>query len=79
MDPFELVSVDPGIAHGQATIRGTRVMVSIVLDCLAEGLSEAEIMREYPGLTSAGIRASAAYGAALAREEVLPLPMNPSF
>ena len=36
-------------------------------------MSEAEILSEYPWLTAAGIRAAAAYGAALAREELVPL------
>jgi uncharacterized protein (DUF433 family) len=48
-------------------------MVSIVLDCLAGGMTDAEILAEYPTLTPPGIRAAAAYGAALAREEVFPL------
>lgn len=73
MDPLELISVDPNICHGQACIKGTRIMVSIILDCIAAGLSEQEILAEYPTLPAAGISAAAAYGAALAREEVLPL------
>jgi uncharacterized protein (DUF433 family) len=44
-----------------------------VLDCLAAGMTEAEILAEYPSLTAAGIRAAAAYGAVLAREELIPL------
>jgi uncharacterized protein (DUF433 family) len=47
--------------------------VSIVLDALAEGMSEAEILVGYPTLTVEGIRAAAAYGAALAREELVLL------
>jgi len=70
---LDLISVDPNICHGQACIKGTRIMVSIILDCIAAGMSEEEILTEYPTLTTAGIRAAAAYGAALAREEVLPL------
>ncbi|MDQ3913975.1 MAG: DUF433 domain-containing protein [Actinomycetota bacterium] len=69
----ELVRLDPTILHGQAHIRGTRVPVSVVLDCLASGMSEDEILAEYPTLTVEGIRAAAAYGAELAREEVRPL------
>lgn len=61
------------ICHGQPTIRSTRVPVSTVLDCLAAGMTTAEILAEYPSLTEAGIRAAAAYGAALAREELVPL------
>jgi uncharacterized protein (DUF433 family) len=45
----------------------------MILDCLAAGMSERDILVEYPTLTVEGVRAAAAYGAALAREEVLPL------
>lgn len=73
MDPLELISADPAVCHGQACIRGTRIPVSVILDCLAEGMSEAEILAGYPTLTVEGIRAAAAYGAALAREELVLL------
>jgi uncharacterized protein (DUF433 family) len=56
------------VRHGQATVRGTRILVSIVLDALADGMTEEEILAEYPTLTVDGIRA-AAYGAELARDE----------
>lgn len=68
-----LIASDPTVLHGQVHLEGTRVPVSVVLDCLAEGMTEAEILAEYPTLTVDGIRAAAAYGAMLAREEVLPL------
>lgn len=70
----ELIAVDTDIVGGQAHIRGTRIPVSVVLDCVAAGLSEDAIIEQYPSLTRDGIRAAAAYGAALAREEILPLP-----
>ncbi len=73
MDPLELISVDPAVRHGQACIRGTRIPVSVVLDALAEGMPEAEILAGYPTLTVEGIRAAAAYGTALAREELVLL------
>lgn len=69
----DLIAVAPDIVGGQAHVRGTRVTVSVVLDCLAAGLTEAEIVEQYPSLTSEGIRAAAAYGATLAREEIVPL------
>lgn len=69
MDPLDLVSSEPGSCHGQACVRGTRIPVSVVLDCLGEGMTEADIHAGYPTVTVAGIRAAAAYGAALAREE----------
>jgi len=64
---LELISVDPNVCHGQACIKGTRIMVSVVLDCLAAGMSEQDILVEYPTLTVEGVRAAAACGAALAR------------
>ena len=72
-EQLALITSDPLVLHGQARIAGTRVTVSVVLDCLAAGMSESEILSEYPSLTAAGIRAAAAYGAALAREELVPL------
>ncbi|MGH3441117.1 MAG: DUF433 domain-containing protein [Nitriliruptorales bacterium] len=65
----DLISRDPKIRHGQAVIKGTRVMVSIVLDALAARMAEQDILSEYPTLTVDGIRAAAAYGADLARDE----------
>lgn len=45
------ISIDPKICHGKACIKGTRIMVSVVLDSLAEGLSVEEVLRSYPGLS----------------------------
>lgn len=64
-----LIDRDPKVCHGQATVRGTRIMVSIILDALADGMTESEILAEYPTLTVEGVRAAAAYGAELARDE----------
>ncbi len=69
----DLIVVDPKVLHGRAHVRGTRIPVSVVLDCLAAGMAEPEILEEYPTLTLEGIRAAAGYGAELAREEVHPL------
>ena len=65
----DLIVRDPSICHGQATVRGTRVMVSVILDNLAAGLTEEEILAGYPSVTREGIRAEIAYGAELARDE----------
>jgi uncharacterized protein (DUF433 family) len=73
-EQLELISTDPQVMHGQAVLAGTRVPVSVILDCLAAGMAVQEIIAEYPVVTVAGVRAAAAYGAALAREELLPLP-----
>jgi uncharacterized protein (DUF433 family) len=68
-DQRDLIMRDPAVCHGQAVVHGTRIMVSVVLDALAAVLSEAEIIAEYPSLDARGIRAAAAYGAELARDE----------
>jgi uncharacterized protein (DUF433 family) len=69
VESAELITRDPRVCHGQAIVRGTRVTVSVVLDALADGLTEAEVLAEYPTLTSRGVRAAIAYGAELARDE----------
>jgi uncharacterized protein (DUF433 family) len=72
-EQLDLIVTDPEVLHGQARIKGTRIPVSVVLDCLAAGMSEESILGEYPSLSVAGIRAAAAYGAMLARDELVPL------
>ena len=67
----ERISRDPAICHGKPCIRGTRIMVSVVLDNLAAGLTPEQVVAEYPLLTLADIRAAVAYAADLAREEEL--------
>lgn len=67
------ITVDPNVCHGKACIKGTRVMVSVILDNLAAGTSREEILRSYPSLASEDIEASIAYAAELARERIIPL------
>jgi uncharacterized protein (DUF433 family) len=64
-----LISVDSAVCHGQPCVAGTRVMVSVVLDCLASGLSLDAVLREYLTLTADGVRAAIAYGVELVRRE----------
>ena len=70
MDLSARITIDPFICHGQATITGTRIPVSVILDNLAAGLSETEIHDEYPSLPADAVRVAIAYAAQLAREEV---------
>lgn len=74
MDWKDRVSVDPAVCHGTACIKGTRVPVAVILDNLAAGLSEADILASYPSLAKEDIQAAMAYAAALARERVVELP-----
>ena len=68
MDWRKRIAVDPLVCHGKAHINGTRIMVSVVLDNLAEGVEEAEILKSYPSLKPNDIKAAIAYAAELARE-----------
>jgi uncharacterized protein (DUF433 family) len=67
----ERISVDPLVCHGKACIRGTRVMVSVVLDNLAAGESHESIMDGYH-IATEDIQAAVQYAAELARETVIP-------
>lgn len=70
----DYITVDPQVCHGKACIKGTRVMVSVILDNLAVGLSAEEILRSYPSLSPEAIQAAISYAADLARERVVALP-----
>ena len=76
MNWSERISVDPSVCHGKACIRVTRVMVSVVLDNLAAGLSPAEIVGSYPSLHPDDVTAAMAYAAELARERVVATPLG---
>jgi uncharacterized protein (DUF433 family) len=70
----ERIQADPEILGGKPTIRGLRISVALVLKALAAGVSEEELLREYPELEPADIRAALAYAAQLVEEErVLPV------
>jgi uncharacterized protein (DUF433 family) len=70
----ERISVDPNICHGKACVKGTRIMVSIILDNLAAGEGVDAILRSYPTLAPEDIPAALQYAAELAREKVVTLP-----
>ena len=63
------VAINPRICHGKPCIKGTRVMVSVILDYLQAGAPDEEILRQYPSLQGQDIRAAIGYAAWLAREE----------
>ena len=73
------ISIDPEICHGRACITGTRIMVSVVLDNIAEGHSIETIIHEYPTLTEQDIKAAMLYAAELAKEKVLPIKIEGEF
>ena len=57
----DYITVDPSVCHGKACIKETRIMVSVVLDNLAAGLSNEEIIASYPSLNKESVQAAIAY------------------
>jgi len=73
---FKWIVIDPKICHGKPVFKGTRVLVSDVLEMLAEGMTVDEILEEYPQLNREMILEALALAAELLRRErrVIPLP-----
>ncbi|MFM9862321.1 MAG: DUF433 domain-containing protein [Micropepsaceae bacterium] len=71
MDWRTRISIDPAVCHGKACIKGTRIMVSVVLDNLAAGLPPGDIVKLYPTLQPEDVTAAISYAAELARERVV--------
>ena len=70
----ERIVTDPDIVVGKPIVRGTRLAVEFVIELLAEGWPESEILRNYPRLTTEDIRACLAYARdRLQEEQVFPL------
>ena len=67
----DYLNSDPKVCHGQLCAKGTRVLVTNILDSLADGSSTEEILTSYPSLNPKHIEAALAYAAELAREESL--------
>jgi uncharacterized protein (DUF433 family) len=72
---LDRISIDPEVCGGKPCIRGTRLWVSLILDFLADGMTEAELLEEYPQLTHQDVMAAIAYGAEMSRERILPVPL----
>jgi uncharacterized protein (DUF433 family) len=77
LDYRQYIVRDPGICGGEPVVRGTRVTVRTVLASLAEGMSIAEIIKDFPTLDETAVRAVIAFAAASAEED-LPVPPAPS-
>ncbi len=70
------ISLDPKICFGKPCIKGHRIWVSLILDFLASGRTVKEILNEYPGLEEADVLACIAYGAEMARERMVEIPLE---
>ncbi len=68
---LDRIHVDAGICGGRPHIRGTRVRVSDILDMLASGVREPDILADYPYLSEADLRAALAFGAAASAHRIV--------
>lgn len=70
----ERITLDPEILAGKPVVKGTRLSVEFIIELLAQGWSEAEVLRNYPGLRSEDIKACLAYaGDMMKNERVYPI------
>ena len=74
---LQRIWIDPARCFGKPCIRGHRIWVSLILDFLASGSSEKDLLDEYPGLEPEDIQACIAYGAEMARERYVDVPLEP--
>ncbi|MDZ7288390.1 MAG: DUF433 domain-containing protein [candidate division KSB1 bacterium] len=75
----ERITIDPSILVGKPVIKGTRLAVEFIVDLLAQGWSETEILRNYPGLTHEDIQACLHYASEILRaERVYPFELLPA-
>ena len=74
LDWQERIVIDPNILVGKPIVRGTRLAVEFIIDLLAQGWTEAELLRNYPGLTHEDVQACLGYASAtLQAEKVYPI------
>lgn len=73
MDYRDRITIEPGKRSGKPCIRGLRITVSDVLDCLASGMSEDEILSDFPILEREDIKAALAFAAERERR-LMPVP-----
>ena len=72
---LDRISIDPKVCHGQPCVKGTRIMVWLIVQYLANGDGVEEILAAYPSLTREDIQACLLYAAEMTRERVLPIPV----
>jgi uncharacterized protein (DUF433 family) len=75
---LQRIWIDPQRCSGKPCIRSHRIWVSLILDLLASGSTVAEILKDYPGLSEADVQACIAYGAEMARERYVDVPLEPA-
>ncbi len=75
---FDRITFDKNIMAGRACIRGMRILVSLIVNLVANGMSEEEILSEYPDLEPEDINQALKYAAWLTNEEVHDFVLAPA-
>ena len=72
------ITIEPNICSGKPCIKGHRIWVSLILDLLAAGETPEEILQAYPSISREDILACIAYGAEIARDSYVEIPLHES-
>ena len=73
---LDRISINPKICHGQPCVRGTRIMVWLVVEYLAGGDGIEAVLEAYPSLTREDVKACLAFAAEMTRERILPIEVT---
>lgn len=76
MEELDRITIDPEICLGQATIRGMRITVSIILKQVASGMTTKDILKAYPELEEEDVVQALKYAAWLSSEKTRPIPLK---
>lgn len=71
-EPMDRIMIDPEVLAGKPVIKGTRIPVYLIIELLANGMTEKEILRQYPTLKKEDIKAALVYASkCLENEETI--------
>jgi uncharacterized protein (DUF433 family) len=73
---LDRISINPKICHGQPCVRGTRIMVWLVVEYLAGGDSIDAVLEAYPSLTREDVQACLVFAAEMTKERILPIEVT---
>ena len=71
---FDLITHDPNVLAGRATLRGWRISVAHVINLVANGMTPAQIIAEHPDLEEEDVRQALGYASVIAEDQIHPIP-----
>ena len=75
MEKYQWIVVNPNLLGGKPTVKGTRISVALVLQCLAEGMSAEDIASDYPGFPAEAVPEVLKFAS---KQTDKPLPVDPN-